>query len=96
VIKNNVTSTFDYLHKGSAKANLEKTLASEKKENQYLKEKLNLVKTDKFVAEEAQNKLGLLREGEFFVIAPTAAPLEGERIEVDSKANWQKWLELFL
>lgn len=75
--------------------NLKKKLATEQKKNQYLKERLYYVKTDNFVEEEAQNKLGLLRPGEYFVIAPTPAPNQSEAIVIDDRPNWKKWWELF-
>ncbi len=75
--------------------NLKKKLAIESKKNQYLKERLYYVKTDKFVEEEAQDKLGLLRPGEYFVIAPTPAPLHSESVVIDDRPNWKKWWELF-
>ena len=96
VVKNNVVFILDYLHKGSALGNLEKNLTAEQKKNQFLKERLYYVKTDQFVADEAQNKLGMLKPGEFFVIAPTGTPLRNLELNPDSKPNWQKWLDLFL
>lgn len=85
----------DYLSKGSALSHLEKNLAAEQKKSGYLHEKFYYVKTDQFVADEAQNKLGMLKPGEYFVIAPTGAPLKNLELNPDSKPNWRRWLELF-
>ncbi len=95
VIKNNVAFILDYMSKGSALGNLEKNLAAEQKKNGYLHERLYYVKTDQFAADEAQNKLGMLKPGEYFVIAPTGAPLRNLELNPESKPNWQKWLSLF-
>jgi cell division protein FtsB len=80
---------------GTALNTLSESVVIEEKKNTYLKERLKYVKTDKFIEEEAQEKLGMLREGEFFVIAPTAQPLNLQRIDLDNTPNWKKWLELF-
>ena len=95
VIKNNIGHIYGFLTKGTAVNTLADSLKVEKKENKYLQERLKYVKTDKFVEEEAQDKLGMLKEGEFFVIAPTAAPLYSPELNIDTKPNWKKWLELF-
>ena len=95
VIKNNVSFLLNYKKSGSALSSLENNLAAEQKKNQYLSERLYYVKTDKFVKNQAQNKLGMLKEGEFFVIAPTAAPLNAPIQIVNSEPNWKKWWELF-
>jgi len=94
-IKNNISLIINYKNQGSALSGLEKNLASEQKKNQYLNEKLYYVKTDKFVENQAQNKLGMLKEGEFFVIAPTAAPQNTPTQTINTEPNWKKWWELF-
>jgi len=95
VIKNNVTIILDFVNKGSAIGNLQKNLATEEKKNQFLKERLYYVKGDQFVEDHAQNKLGMLKPGEYFVIAPTATPFGNSTVQSDTKPNWQKWLSLF-
>lgn len=95
IIKNNVTFILSYQNQGSALSNLQKNLSSEQKQNQFLKERLYYVKTDKFVADQAQNKLGMLKEGEYFVIAPTATPLNSPSEQINTEPNWRKWLDLF-
>lgn len=95
VIKNNASSIFRTLEDENTAENLKEKLVSEQKKNQFLKEHLFYVKTDQFVEEEARDKLGMSRPGEYIVIAPTANPLNQEKIEIDNKPNWQQWLELF-
>jgi len=95
LIKNNITHILNFLSNGSTLGSLEKTLTVEEKKNRYLNERLKYVKTDKFIEEEAKEKLGMLKEGEFFVIAPTGAPLDRGEIKVDTTPNWKKWWELF-
>lgn len=95
VIKNNVSSIFITLEDETTAENLKEKLVSEQKKNQFLKEHLFYVKTNQFVEKEAREKLGMSRPGEFIVIAPTSTPLNHEKIEIDNKPNWRKWLELF-
>ena len=95
VIKNNISSIFRTLEDENTAENLKKKLSEEQKESLFLKERLFYVQTDRFVEEEAREKLGLSKPGEYIVIAPTSTPLNKERIEIDTKPNWRKWLELF-
>lgn len=86
----------EYKNNGSALSKIKTNLSEEQKKNKYYKEKLEIVKTDKFVKDQAQNKLGMLKEGEYFVIAPTAAPDVVPIQTLNTKPNWQKWIDLFL
>lgn len=95
VIKNNISGIFRTLEDENTAENLKEKLVSEQKKNQFLKEHLFYVKTDQFVEEEAREKLGMSRPGEYIVIAPTSTPLNQEKIEINTKPNWHRWLELF-
>jgi len=95
VIKNNISAILSTFNNTNTTQSLNNKLGEAKKENKYLSEQLKYVKTDQFVEEQAQNKLGLLKSGEYFVIAPTTTPLDTNIEVMDQKPNWQKWLELF-
>ncbi len=95
IVRNNISGIFKGLQNENTAGNLKKELASEERKNQFLKERLFYVKTDQFIEEEARQKLGMVKNGEYIVIAPTSAPLNRERITIDDKPNWKKWLELF-
>ncbi len=95
IIKNGISATFNSINNKNSKESLENTLNQEQTKNQYLKEKLFYVKTNKFVEEEARDKLGMLKDGEYFVIAPTSTPLDQRKIVIDDRPNWEKWWELF-
>lgn len=94
-IKNNLSAISASLNNTNTTGNLTQQLAVEKKENLYLKERLFYVRTNQFVEEQAKEKLGLLRPGEYFVIAPTPAPAEVKNVVIDDRPNWKKWLNLF-
>ena len=95
VIKNNISSIIRTLEDENTAENLKTKLSEEQKKSQFLKELLFYVKTNQLVEEEAREKLGLSKPGEYIVIAPTSTPLNKERIEIDTKPNWQRWWKLF-
>ena len=96
IIKGNISDILTSGNDATVTKKLEKQLADEKKENVYLKQRLAYVKTNQFIADQAEGKLGLLRDGEYFVIAPTPQPLNSSTVLILDKPNWQKWLDLFL
>ena len=87
VIKNNISGVFKTLEDEDTAENLKEKLAGEQKKNQFLKERLFNVKTNQFVEEEARDKLGMSRPGEYIVIGPTASPINKEKIEIDANLN---------
>ena len=95
IIKNNISGIVRTLEDENTAENLKEKLVNEQKKNQFLKEHLFYVKTNQFVEEEAREKLSMSRPGEYVVIAPTAGPLSQEKIEIDTRPNWRRWLDLF-
>lgn len=95
VIKGNISAIIDTKNNTNTAANLVNKLKTERKENQFLKERLTYVKTNDFIEDEATNKLGLLKPGEHFIIAPTPAPVGKPNEVIDDSPNWQKWWNLF-
>lgn len=95
IIKNNISGIVRTLEDENTAENLKEKLVSEQKKNKFLKEHLFYVKTNQFVEKEAREKLLMSRPGEYVVIAPTASPLDQEKIEIDTRPNWQKWWSLF-
>lgn len=94
-IKNNISGIFHTLEDKNTAETLRKKLAEEKKKNTFLKERLFYVETNNFVEEEAREKLGMSKPGEYLIIAPTSTPPDKTDIEVNNMPNWQKWLKLF-
>jgi len=72
---------------------LESHLNENIKKNVFLKERLEFVKTDEFISEQARNELGLVKKDEYVVLAPPPGKREFEDI-LDNTPNWKKWLEL--
>lgn len=94
-IKNSFSSLSGLSSGKERLTDLQRTLQKEKKENAYLKERLSYVQSDQFVEEEAREKLGLVKEGEYIVIAPPPTDKVKEDETIDTRPNWKKWWELF-
>lgn len=94
-IKNSFSS-FSGLSSGKERlTDLEMSLQEQKKENAYLKERLSYVQSNQFVEEEARDKLGLVKDGEYIVIAPPPTDKIKQPENIDARPNWKKWWELF-
>lgn len=74
---------------------LKENLVDKTKEDKFLTEKLQYVKSNEFVEKEAREKLGLVKEGEHIVIAPPPPQNTLKDGQKDAKENWKKWWELF-
>lgn len=93
VINNLIHSIYDLWHKQDLVVNAQKDLDKQKEENRKLKLRLTQVGSEKFVEEEARDKLFLVKPGESGVILPDVTPKAAKKEE--NLSNWQKWLKLF-
>lgn len=96
VIKNIVGSLVQILDNDRVVTDLEQEFVAKKQENVYLSERLKYVKSIEFVEEEARNKLGLVKEGEFLVVASAPATTQTENNPIEKEANWKKWMRLVM
>ncbi|MBI5452000.1 septum formation initiator family protein [Candidatus Gottesmanbacteria bacterium] len=72
-------------------------LQQAKDQNESLKRKLAEVESQEYIEREARNKLNKGREGEIVLILPSVSPIaEPSPTPIDTSANWQKWVRLFL
>lgn len=74
---------------------LSQNLEHEKKENQFLNEHLLYVKSDEFIEEQARNKLGMVKEGEYMIMEPQSTESAEFQTEKREEPNWKKWWRLF-
>jgi cell division protein FtsB len=95
IIKNNISSILASIDNVYTTKNLANQLKIEQKEQKFLQERLKYVSSEQFIEEQAKEKLGLLKEGEFFVIAPTSVPPNSNPAPSIDYPNWKKWLDLF-
>lgn len=76
-----------------------RTLNTEKKKNDELKERLKDVAQPQFVEKEARNKLFLVKPGEGIVVAGPTIYMQasGSSAEkpMDRQPNWKQWWEAF-
>lgn len=94
IIQNGIISIQQLLVNQRALSSLIQNLQAKKKEQDFLLQQLQYVKTSDFIEKEARNKLGMVKPGEYIVIAPP--PQNPEVIQVrESLQNWQKWAKLF-
>jgi len=94
VINNLVHSIYDIWSKQDLLNQAQKELTKEESKNQKLKAELSYVQTQKFIEEEARNKLFLVKPGEQQVLIPNKS-IETSKTQVKQTPNWQKWLNLF-
>ena len=98
IINGFLHSIYNLWQKNDLLVRAQQDLEHERKENQELKKKLTEVKKPGFVEEEARNKLFLAKPGEGIVILPTdvlASTSVEKKETVDTRPNWQKWLDVF-
>ncbi len=93
-INNLVHSIYDIWSKQDLLNQAQKELTKEENKNQKLKGELSYVQTQKFIEEEARNKLFLVKPGEQQVLIPNMAS-ESSRTQEKQVPNWQQWLNLF-
>lgn len=94
VIKNIIQSIIGLQNNSQIVTRLQNQELSEKQKEQFLKERLYYVKTQEFIETQARERLGMVKEGEYIVLAP-AATSSTKTIEIkDTTPNWKKWLNL--
>lgn len=86
-------------HQDNPLKEAEKRLEKLKEENAELKQKKAYMNSEKFIEEQARDKLNLAKENEAIVILPEEIlklkTEENQEKEEKELANWQKWLEVF-
>mgnify|MGYP001428687901 CR=1 FL=1 len=94
VINNLVRSIYDVWSKQDLLNQAQNELTKEESKNRKLEADLSYMKTQKFIEEEARNKLFLVKPGEQQVLIPNKV-LKNQKIQIKQIPNWQKWLNLF-
>lgn len=95
IIKNILSSIVELNNNSQIVTRLQNEEISEKKKGQFLKERLYYVKTQEFIEKQARERLGMVKEGEYLVLAPPATS-SIKTIEIkDTTPNWKKWWQLF-
>src|SRR3989344_8718631 len=72
-------------------------LVEKKTRQDNLKREFARTQTGEFIEKQAREKLNMGKEGELIILLPTPVlPVSPTPIPVDTAANWQKWVRLFL
>ena len=72
-------------------------LVKEQKKQIDLKREFARSQTSEFVEKQARDKLNLSRDGELIILLPTPVlTLSPTPTPIDTAANWQKWVRIFL
>jgi cell division protein FtsB len=95
IIRNIVLSIIELRDNDKVLTTLQEEAAQKKTENKFLKEKLLYVKSEDFVETEAREKLGLVKEGEYIVVASPPAEMKPPQAPIEEAPNWKKWWEVF-
>lgn len=94
IINTLIRSTYNLWQKEDLVDSARQDLEEEKTLNSELKERLSYVKSDKFLEEEARNKLFLVREGEAEVLIPDGLIATISATPTPEPPNWRKWVDL--
>lgn len=77
--------------------NAQQKLDKVKNENEALTRELAKTQTPEFIEKQAREKLNMAKEGETVVILPQINPtLSPTPTPIDTSANWEKWVKVFL
>lgn len=96
-----VRNLVDFSGLGERVVEIEEEVQLLEEENQRLREEAFRVESEQYAEREIRDKLGLVKPGEEVVVLPQDYLREengvAEEVVVEEKkANWRKWVELFL
>lgn len=94
IINSLVHSIYDVWSKQDLLKQAQKELTKEEEKNQKLKAELSYVQTQKFIEQEARNKLFLVKPGEQQVLIPIKS-MENSKKQEKQISNWRMWWQLF-
>lgn len=95
IIKNIIVSIFELQNNSQIVVKLKTQEERERQQEQFLKERLYYAKTPEFIERQAREKLGMVKEGEYIVLAPPTN-LNEKSVKTESNTpNWEKWWKLF-
>jgi cell division protein FtsB len=97
IINNLIRSIYDLWHKQDLLTAAKEKLELEKERNNKLKAELSYVQSEKFIEEQARNKLFMSKPGEQdILIQKNLIQKEKDKPKIDTRPNWQRWLNLFV
>lgn len=95
VIKNIIGSILSLRQNSHIVTTIQQQEKNEKQKKEFLKQQLYYVNTNEFIENEAREKLGMAKEGEFIILEPPSPP-PVQPVVIENTPNWKKWWEKFL
>lgn len=97
IINNLIRSIYELWKKQDLLTQVQKELEVEKEKNQKVKLQLSYVSSDKFIEEQARNKLFLVKLDEQALVIKdlNKATASDAAKTIDNRPNWKKWWNLF-
>lgn len=95
LIKNIVSSILSLRQNSHIVTSLRQQEVAEKQKREFLKQQLYFSNTPEFIENQAREKLGMVKPGEYVVLAPPPKIEEKKPVALDTSPNWKKWWNLF-
>ncbi len=91
-IIHSIKDTYNSFHHSER---LKQELVQKQRKNIFLQERLEYVRTDSFINEQARDQLGLVQKDEFVILAPPPKDTSFDISSLEKIPAWKKWLIIF-
>lgn len=91
-IIHSIKDTYNSFHHSER---LKQELVQKQRKNAFLKGRLEYVRTDSFINEQARDQLGLVQKDEFVVLAPPPKETPLDMNGLENLPAWKKWIRVF-
>lgn len=95
LIKNIASSIASLKQNSRIVTELKQREQEELSKREFLKQQLYFSNTTDFIENQAREKLGMVKPGEYIVLAPPPDVATGNEKAMDTTPNWKKWWNLF-
>lgn len=95
LIKNIVTSIISLKQNSHIVTTLRQQEREELQKKEFLKQQLYFSNTQEFIEKQAREKLGMVKQGEYIILAPPTKNEDEKSVVIDNTSNWKKWWNLF-
>lgn len=91
-----MTSIRSLIKNGSIASDLTNQYNEEQKKHQFLTQQYFYINNNQYIEEQAREKLGLAKNGEYIVLVPSPTQNSSRERKINNESNWQKWWNLFV
>lgn len=96
IIHNIVQQIENLIKNDSASSNLTQQYQQAKTKNEFLTQQLYYVNNDQYVEQQAREKLGYTKKGEYIVLVPSPSPTQQQQKNHAVQTPWKQWWNLFV